>query len=423
MPDTALAINQISKRYRLGAGPAGKGDFREAASSIFTGLRDRLSGKASPIKEEDRELWALRDISFEVPRGSVMGLIGHNGAGKSTLLKILSRITDPTSGTAWIDGRVGSLLEVGTGFHPELSGRENIFLNGAILGMTHREISAKFDQIVEFSEIGRFLDTPVKRYSSGMYVRLAFSVAAHLEPEIMIIDEVLAVGDAAFQRKCLEKIQEIARGGRTILFVSHNMASIQTLCDRAIVLDGGQLVGEGEPGWAVQTYLARNAPKGRDLADADHREGHGRPRVRGIEIYNDGQPEASGMLVFGQNANFVFRLSEPCPEVACIFAIYDTFGRPVARFTSKSPSLDDAHGDDPQSIVCHIPELSLSPGQYHVNVVLKTRDGLADVVNHASQFNIEQGMIGDRRPDSVQLECPVVLRHRWTFPAGSVARS
>ena len=204
---------------------------------------------------DDTDLWALRDVSFEVKRGEVVGIIGRNGAGKSTLLKILSRITEPTAGSAKIHGRVGSLLEVGTGFHPELTGRENIYLNGAILGMRRAEIERKFDEIVAFAEIERFLDTPVKRYSSGMYVRLAFAVAAHLEPEILLVDEVLAVGDAQFQKKCLGKMGDVAKEGRTVLFVSHNMVAVQTLCQRAFWLDSGQLKAQGEVGTIVTTYL------------------------------------------------------------------------------------------------------------------------------------------------------------------------
>jgi lipopolysaccharide transport system ATP-binding protein len=206
----------------------------------------------------DEILWALREVSFDVARGEVIGIIGRNGAGKSTLLKILSRITDPTSGKAFIKGRVGSLLEVGTGFHPELTGRENIYLSGAILGMKRAEIARKFDEMVAFAEIEKFIDTPVKRYSSGMYVRLAFAVAAHLEPEVLLVDEVLAVGDAAFQKKCLGKMGDVAKEGRTILFVSHNMVAVQNLCDRSLWLQDGQVVKEGQTSEVVSDYLSKS---------------------------------------------------------------------------------------------------------------------------------------------------------------------
>lgn len=227
---------------------AAPGNDFENIKSNFTAV----SGEDGDSSEED--FWALREVSFEIRRGDVVGIIGRNGAGKSTLLKILSRITEPTEGFVELDGRVASLLEVGTGFHPELSGRENIYLNGAILGMARTEIRRKFDEIVEFAEVGKFLDTPVKRFSSGMYVRLAFSVAAHLEPEILVVDEVLAVGDAEFQRKCLGKMHEVSRGGRTVLFVSHNMAAAKSLTTRGFVLDGGRLVFVGPSEPAIEHY-------------------------------------------------------------------------------------------------------------------------------------------------------------------------
>jgi lipopolysaccharide transport system ATP-binding protein len=220
---------------------------------------DIARGRALVVGDKTEEFWALKDVSFEVKRGEVLGIIGRNGAGKSTLLKILSRITEPSEGRATIRGRVASLLEVGTGFHPELTGRENIYLNGAILGMTHAEIKRKFDEIVAFAEVETFLDTPVKRYSSGMHVRLAFAVAAHLEPEILIVDEVLAVGDAEFQRKSLGKMHDASRGGRTVLFVSHNMAAVKSLTDRALVINAGQLVFRGQTGQAIEKYGALTA--------------------------------------------------------------------------------------------------------------------------------------------------------------------
>lgn len=244
MSDSIITVDNLSKFYRLGE-TASAGGAVSKLKSLF---------KPKVADDGSRDLWALKDVSFEVPRGQVMGVIGRNGAGKSTLLKILSRITDPTSGSALIHGRVGSLLEVGTGFHPELTGRENVFLNGSILGMSRREIERKFDEIVEFSEIGVFIDTPVKRYSSGMYTRLAFSVAANLDPEILIIDEVLSVGDAAFQKKCLIKINHLMRSGRTVLFVSHNIGSINELCSTAILLHKGQMVASGSVSSAIEEY-------------------------------------------------------------------------------------------------------------------------------------------------------------------------
>ena len=254
MTETAIRVEGLGKQYRIG----GQSDTR------YRTLRDSIARAVSwparlmrgELGDRAETIWALRDVSFELQQGQVLGVIGRNGAGKSTLLKILSRVTDPTEGYAEVTGRVGSLLEVGTGFHPELSGRENIYLNGAVLGMKRQEIAAKFDEIVEFAGVGQFIDTPVKRYSSGMYLRLAFSVAAHLEPEILVVDEVLAVGDAEFQRKCLGKMSDVAEAGRTVLFVSHNMSAILRLTEHAIVLDQGRIVHSSPTREAVDYYMA-----------------------------------------------------------------------------------------------------------------------------------------------------------------------
>ena len=250
MPDTVISVENLGKQYRL----------RHLTSGGYRTFREMIAEKFARLlhpapKLADEEFWALKDVSFSVQQGEVVGIIGRNGAGKSTLLKVLSRITQPTTGRVRIQGRVASLLEVGTGFHPELSGRENIFLNGAILGMGRDEIRAKFDEIVAFAEVEKFLDTPVKRYSSGMYLRLAFAVAAHLDPEILIVDEVLAVGDAAFQRKCLGRMAEVARGGRTVLFVSHNMSAISQFCPKCIWLNGGRVQAIGSTPSIIESYL------------------------------------------------------------------------------------------------------------------------------------------------------------------------
>ncbi len=250
-PDVAIRVEGLSKTYRLGERRAYYKTVRESLTRIAkTPLRLRR-----PAPSPDNLLWALRDVSFDIREGDVVGIIGRNGAGKSTLLKVLSRITDPTEGRATIRGRIGSLLEVGTGFHPELTGAENIFLNGAILGMHRSEILSRFDEMVAFAEIAKFIDTPVKHYSSGMYLRLAFAVAAHLEPEILLVDEVLAVGDIAFQKKCLGKMEDVARAGRTVLFVSHNMAAVRSLCTTGIVLNEGRVVEAGEIGACVESYF------------------------------------------------------------------------------------------------------------------------------------------------------------------------
>lgn len=261
MSDLAIRVQDLGKQYRIGLSQEKYRTLRDslvgAARAPWLAVQSALNRNAAdPERNTDGRIWALRDISFEVKRGEVLGVIGRNGAGKSTLLKILSRVTEPSAGYAEIHGRVGSLLEVGTGFHPELTGRENIYLNGAILGMKRAEIDRKFDEIVDFSEVEKFIDTPVKRYSSGMYLRLAFAVAAHLEPEILVVDEVLAVGDAEFQRKCLGKMSDVAEQGRTVLFVSHNMSAILRLTQEAIVLDKGRLLLRAPSTEAVDFYMA-----------------------------------------------------------------------------------------------------------------------------------------------------------------------
>ncbi len=257
MSETAIRVESLSKLYKLGA-PERYRTLRDTITSALRSPFSRLFSSArDTANETGAQIWALNDVSFEVKRGEVVGIIGKNGAGKSTLLRILSRVTEPTKGSAEIHGRIGSLLEVGTGFHPELTGRENIYLNGAILGMKKAEIKRKFDEIVAFAGTEKFVDTPVKQYSSGMYMRLAFGVAAHLETEILLVDEVLAVGDAEFQRKCLAKMQHIALGGRTILFVSHNMAAIRLICNRGICFESGRLVDDDKVDWAADAYLTR----------------------------------------------------------------------------------------------------------------------------------------------------------------------
>lgn len=290
MMNTAIVVDHISKQYRIGRAleSRGKRPKFQMLTSPFRYLADSVRKP-----DQDEILWAVRDISFEIKKGEVIGVIGRNGAGKSTLLKILSRITEPTSGRALIQGRVGSLLEVGTGFHPELTGRENIYLSGAVLGMKRAEISQKFKDIVRFAEIEKFLDTPVKRYSSGMYVRLAFSVAAHLEPEIMMVDEVLAVGDAAFQKKCLGKMGDIATEGRTVLFVSHNMVAVQNLCQRVLWLEGGELKLEGPTAQAISKYFSNTYQSETEKfwPEIESAPGNDKVRIHSIRIQPEtGQP-------------------------------------------------------------------------------------------------------------------------------------
>jgi homopolymeric O-antigen transport system ATP-binding protein len=283
----AIEAQGLSKRYQIGQLQAAYGTLRES----MTRAAKRLAG--GDLSHHRQEIWALRDVSFKVDTGEVLGVIGRNGAGKSTLLKVLTRITTPTEGRALIRGRVGSLLEVGTGFHPELTGRENIFLNGSILGMKRREIQRKFGEIIEFSGVEKFIDTPVKRYSSGMYVRLAFSVAAHLEPEILLVDEVLAVGDAEFQQRCLGRMEDLSGSGRTVLFVSHNMHAINQLCDRAILLEGGSIALDGAPSDVITRYMhsAHGSAAEQEWPDVSSAPGDDLVRLRSVRVVDeDGDP-------------------------------------------------------------------------------------------------------------------------------------
>jgi homopolymeric O-antigen transport system ATP-binding protein len=282
----AIATDKLSKRYRIGELQAGYGTLRD---SLVHSAKRLVHAEAR--RRHHEEIWAVRDVSFEIPQGQVVGVIGRNGAGKSTLLKMLTRITTPTSGRAEIRGRVGSLLEVGTGFHPELTGRENVYLNGAVLGMKRREIQRKFPDIVEFAGVEKFIDTPVKRYSSGMYVRLAFAVAAHLEPEILLVDEVLAVGDAEFQRRCLGRMQDFGASGRTVLFVSHNMQAVARLCQRTMLLDAGEVVLDGPSPDVVAYYLQSGHGTGsyRDFPDLATSPGDDIARLRWVRVVQDDQ--------------------------------------------------------------------------------------------------------------------------------------
>lgn len=315
-----IEIQGICKRYQLGGQRGGYLTLREELGRLVRSLGKR-SAKAP-------DFWALRDVSFDIQQGEAVGIIGRNGAGKSTLLKILSRITPPSDGRIVMRGRVASLLEVGTGFHPELTGRENIFLNGAILGMSRAEVRTKFDEIVAFAEVEKFLDTPVKRYSSGMYVRLAFAVAAHLEPEILVVDEVLAVGDAQFQKKCLGKMGEVAKGGRTVLFVSHNMAAINRLCSRAFLLEHGQLVESGEAAIVTSRYLRTDGGSmaQRFWADPTKAPGDATARLRTVRVLQDGAVAETVDIRRPVQIEVDYWLQLPQSKVTCFCAFMDDSG-------------------------------------------------------------------------------------------------
>ncbi len=350
----------------------------------------------------------------------MVGLIGHNGAGKSTLLKILSRIVEPSTGWADVTGRAGSLLEVGTGFHPELTGRENIFLNGAILGMRRAEIRSRFDEIVAFAEIERFLDTPVKRYSSGMSVRLAFAVAAHLEPEIMLVDEVLAVGDAAFQRKSLAKMNEVAREGRTVVFVSHNLAIIQALCKRGILLEEGRAIADAPVGEAVDHYLrALERAADEDLVSRRDRDGRGwqEAMIKRVAMYDSVSGQVD-VVVGGRPAEVVVEFTETVPAMECSLTIVNSLGQPVTTVDSELSSSEDVR--DPElgaRIECKIETLPLIPGRYRIDVLLRGRQLVQDGLQAAAFFDVEPGVMGDRPMPAAGSDGDVILAHKWHLPS------
>lgn len=368
--EVVINVENLSKSYLIGHETSRRGgqeSFRDmigrhAKNFAHAGF-DMMRGRQLIHGGEVEEFWALKDVSFEVGRGEVMGVIGRNGAGKSTLLKILSRITEPTEGRVRIKGRVSSLLEVGTGFHPELTGRENIFLNGAILGMTKQEITAKFDQIVDFAEIEKFLDTPVKRYSSGMYVRLAFAVAAHLEPEILIIDEVLAVGDVVFQKKCLGKMQSIANSGRTVLFVSHNMQTIAGLTERAILLQAGHVVAIGRSTEIIERYLAALAPGNAVY----HRVASGqRPEITQVELHTS---SLGHLQQFGKpmTVDVEIHTPEPVPNAAVSFQIMTSSHQPVVHVLNLDREVPMLRSSGTHRLTCLFPKVRLYPGIYHLD--------------------------------------------------------
>ncbi len=406
-----IRVEGLAKKYRLGSW-VGDQNLREVVVDSIKSVFGR-GGKESV----DSTLWALRDVSFEIGRGEVVGIIGRNGAGKSTLLKVLSRITDPSEGRAELFGRVGSLLEVGTGFHPELTGRENIFLNGAILGMSKGEIDRKFDEIVAFSEIERFLDTPVKRYSSGMYVRLAFAVAAHLEPEILLVDEVLAVGDAAFQRKCLGKMKDVAGHGRTVLFVSHNMGAVRALCERGIVFSGGQLHFDGPANDAVDEYLAQmEEASAQSLTHREDRGGEGNARFTSIEIRGtDGTPVST--LNTGQPMQLVFSYEGELAAPGCSFIVNDERGARLSLLSSEySHSTDTVDPSMGRQLVCDIEALPLMPGEYNLDVQLLNRGVAEDIVDAATRFQVVGGESEGRLFKHESKWGAVTMRHRWSRP-------
>jgi lipopolysaccharide transport system ATP-binding protein len=363
--------------------------FRSLSKSLFS----TFTPHPSPLSTSE-DFWALKDVSFEVKQGDRIGIIGRNGAGKSTLLKILSRIAEPTTGKIRIKGRVASLLEVGTGFHPELSGRENIFLNGAILGMRREEIRRKFDEIVDFAEVEKFLDTPVKRYSSGMYVRLAFAVAAHLEPEILIVDEVLAVGDAQFQKKCLGKMEEVGSEGRTVLFVSHNMAAIENLCSRAVVLDQGLVRFVGTQTAAISEYQRSFTVNQVSLTDRTDRNGTGEVLIVGIE-FQDLEGQTIDGVVCGQDFDirfhFITRPGFSSNRVIASFMVKTQLDVPVFLHHNRMTGTEFGELPDQGVFVCRIHKIPLTPSVYRIGFSIMLDNNYLDSISEAAELTVIAG--------------------------------
>jgi lipopolysaccharide transport system ATP-binding protein len=417
MTEIAIKAENLGKSYQLGLSAHGYGTLRESLVSGVKRSLGRLGGRRP--KQTGETLWALRELSMTISQGETVGLIGHNGAGKSTLLKVLSRIVEPNEGWAEVTGRIGSLLEVGTGFHPELTGRENVFLNGAILGMRRSEIRARFDEIVEFADIERFLDTPVKRYSSGMSVRLAFAVAAHLEPEILLVDEVLAVGDASFQRKSLAKMGEVAREGRTVIFVSHNLATIQALCERGILLEGGKPIADAPIDDVVSEYL-RSLERGAtdDLLTRTDRDGRSweESKVRRLAVYDCASGQAD-VVVGGRAAKIVVEVTEVLPMLECQLTIVNSLGNAITTLDSELSSVTDVRDRELGArIECEIPSLQLVPGRYRVDVLLRGRQEIQDGLQAAAFFDVEAGVIDGRPMPATATDGDIVMSHTWRLP-------
>ncbi len=384
-----IKAENISKQYRLGQ--VGTGTISHDLNRFWHKIRGLEDPYLKIGETNDRStkgdsdyVWSLRDINFEIEQGDAVGIIGRNGAGKSTLLKLLSRVTKPTTGSIYSKGRIASLLEVGTGFHPEMTGRENIFLNGAILGMTRKEITRKFDEIVDFSGVERYIDTPVKRYSSGMYVRLAFAVAAHLESEILIVDEVLAVGDAEFQKKCLGKMGDVSKGeGRTILFVSHNMAAIQKLCNQGILLEKGKISTSGKIDSVIETYC-QNDNDSFEIIPNNHNEIF----LKNLKSYST---DSNTSVVTGKNAIFEFIIESKinASNVVLGFGFNDNLQNRIATPFSLHIEKKYEIKIGENKIICEIPNFPIKPGVYSIEIYIGSKDKDYDYYDKGLKFVIE----------------------------------
>lgn len=411
MGGLAVRAEGLGKRYAVRTLVGGDEATLEALrSSGWSPLR------RSRLPRSD--FWALRDVSFEIGEGEVLGVIGANGAGKSTLLKILARITDPTEGYAEIRGRVSSLLEVGTGFHPELTGRENVFLNGAILGMRRNEIKRKFDEIVEFAGVSQFIDVPVKWYSSGMYVRLAFAVAAHLEPEILFVDEVLSVGDLAFQQKCLGRMDEIAHGGRTVLFVSHNLAAVSAICSKAIYLKGGRVQAVGEVRDVIDAYVGEvKAPARTSVRERTDRQGNGRLRFTEIRVGN-GAPVATG----DDCEITLLYEARPGPGIVRVeLAVYGALAESVFHCSNDVSGEMIRNVEAEGAFTCTIRRLPLAAGHYTVSVFCQIDGVTADWVQHAAVLDVVEGDFFKTGRTPSQAHGSIYVDHSWSSSGVALA--
>lgn len=410
-----IEVSNLSKQYRLGSEQLENQSFREMLSGLVGAPWRRFRRLGGQSSAQDA-IWALRDVSFEVDRGEILGVIGPNGAGKSTLLKLLSRITSPTTGRIVYRGRMASLLEVGTGFHPDLSGRENIFINGAILGMSRAEIQKKFDEIVQFSGVERFLDTPVKRYSSGMYLRLAFSIAAHMDPDIVIVDEVLAVGDADFQKKCVGKLGEVSKAGRTVLFVSHNLRLIQSLCTKAMLLRNGTLELSGNPDHVIGGYL-------KSMTDADSegvawsstRPGNGAVRATRVAMIADGVESNTATCGQKLEIQIEYTSSVHLRDLRFHIVVDSEMGEHVLCFGTDYVDQDFRFPQSSGVASCVINDLPLMPGRYHLKLFCHANGFLGDEIHGAATLWVVDGDYFGSGKVPPRGYGNVLVDHQWTI--------
>lgn len=434
----AIEVRGLGKRYYIGKQQEGPRSVRAAIAGSFLAPFQRLQSliRYNLPDFAQQEFWALRDVSFDVPRGEVLGVIGRNGAGKSTLLKLLTNISAPTEGIARIHGRVGSLLEVGTGFHPELTGRENVFMNGIMLGMKQVEVRKRFDEIVDFSGIEEFIDTPIKRYSSGMQVRLAFSVAAHLDPEVLLVDEVLSVGDAEFRRRCMGMMRDVTTQGRTVLLVSHSMASIQNLCDQVLLLDKGRMVMLDEPDLVVNEYLMRNrdnaASDSADLRSHPNRSRHLTPTFTGIRLLN-AEGETTSAIMVGQPLTIEIQLDTEqrrYDNAAMFVSVTDDREQQITRFGTTWHYEEPVTVEGRMRVVIRWPECNLAPGSYYLAIKLRTANDAneyggraVDQIENALQFEVIEGDLFGTGRGIKEGQVIIWAKATWDIEPQSVIRA